>query len=281
MPRGVELKLRGPNPIAPGTTPVTLRAGTGPSVTVSTQINIQNGNPTHCIDIQEPGPSLSAHGTCSSGVLQTFYYPNFDSPADAIVFYAWPEVPAGTAYVTFDSGGMRAWQRPIEGIVVFPVPGDPVDATTRAIGTHGELLGQIPITKSYNGAFYLPGQGPRPQTTSWTEPAGLTLAERCEVLPLSALGPGDGPTTEVFDHATGKAIVFDKRDYCHQAAAISPDPAGDIVASFYVKNGKVTADYFEAVRTNANGVEQVTQGPPIPFDDAQQRIAAQHAARRF
>jgi hypothetical protein len=220
-------------------------------------------------------------GTCEAGgVLQVYSYPDATTNDGASVYYAWTTVPAGAAYVTFDSELLRAWERPIQGIVVFPVLDGPVAATLRAFGGNHEPLGDAQVPKLMNGARQDPSTlGP----TSWTEPAGLTLMERCDVLPLYALNPGSGtgPTVMVFDRATRVPVEFDKRDFCRQTAALSPDPQGDIMASFGVANGVVVADYFEKVTNTENGGAGVTQGAPIPFEEAQQRIAAQHAARRF
>lgn len=281
-PQPIESSLEGAQGV-PGSRPVTLQAGNGPSVTVTHQPTVPGNATGPCLLIEQRTRTTvwGTSSTCGHDLLQVFYYPEPETSTDATVYYAWLAVPGDAAYVSFESLILTAWQRPIQGIVVFPVDGGPVDAIARAYSADGQQLAEIEIAQSYNGAQYLPGQTPTSEPQPYSVPGGLTLAEECEVVPLSALGPGDEPTMLVHDHGTGAPIEFDKREYCRQAAALHPDPAGDIVASFYVRNGAVTADYFERVDTNTEGQATTTQGAPIPFDEAQRRIAAQRTERDF
>src|SRR5260370_11989769 len=105
--------------LVPGTRAVTLRADGSQVVTVSTQLDPLDRTPHRCVNLQVPArpPSLgSVSGTCESGsarapateLEQVFYYPHVDFQAGSSVYYVWTQVPAATAYVTFDSGSVRA-----------------------------------------------------------------------------------------------------------------------------------------------------------------------------
>ena len=96
----------------------------------------------------------------------------------------------------------------------------------------------------------------------------------CRTAPLawvdlqSAIPPRrDGsPSTVVVmpDRATGALVKVPVRTFCAEAAALQPDPAGDITTDTMLVDGHLHADYFEKVSGTHDGVEvDSTTGPPI------------------
>jgi len=243
-------------------------------VTLTDELSVPDNTPTRCLTIPRRGRTgWGASSEClRAGVLQVFHYPEPESSTDATVYYAWPEVPADAVYVTFESPLLTAWQRPIEGVAVFPVEDGPVDAVARAVGPDGQSLGEVAIAASYNGAQYLPGMTPTSEPQPYAIPGGLTPTEECEVVPLSALGPGDEPTMLVHDHGTGVPIEFDKREYCRQAAALQPEftheelTSADLDSALLLRNGALVLDYHD-----------VGTGEIVPYEEVLRRVAAARA----
>jgi hypothetical protein len=86
----------------------------------------------------------------------------------------------------------------------------------------------------------------------------------------------DPATAEVgsYDHATLQPTRISVKQSCTEQTALMPGPSGDLLASFYMVNGHITADYFKKIRSGVGG-GTITQGDPVPFDEAQTIIAEQ------
>ncbi len=153
--------------LVPGTQATTLRPGRRPSVTVSTRLDPTDQKSRRCLNVELPARPPTAWNvteTCETGpsdqpptrLEQIFYYPHADSQADSTVNYVWTQVPAGTAYVTFASSRLRAWERPVHGIVVFPVDDGPTAGVARAFDAEDQPLGAVSVGRSRNGARVAP-----------------------------------------------------------------------------------------------------------------------------
>jgi hypothetical protein len=79
----------------------------------------------------------------------------------------------------------------------------------------------------------------------------------------------------IYDHGTRVPTTISLRQYCTEQAALTPDPGGDLTATFQLSNGHLTADYYRKIETNDNGRVSITNGEPVPFDEAQTIIAEQ------
>jgi hypothetical protein len=91
--------------------------------------------PTHIVGTIDTGPSITP---------------------DSTTYGAWTAVPDGTAYVTFTYGTQHTWQRPIDRVSYFAVPGatpplggEPV--ILRAFNRSGKRLGQATEQPALDG----------------------------------------------------------------------------------------------------------------------------------
>lgn len=114
-----------------------------------------------------------------------------------------------------------------------------------------------------------------PPGTTWTRHFGGVSA------PLREVSPSGNKTILAGAEVAGRPVEIDAREYCKEQATLKPDPAGDIVSSFTVANGHVRATYDERITRTANGSETVVvgDGPVIPPEEAEVRIAAQRASK--
>jgi hypothetical protein len=154
-----------------GSHPLAVRPGDGPSVLLTQEISSINptaGLPIYCLSLSQSETSESMacdpNGTLGFAQYATPITAPLDRtsppPVPTSALYMWSDLPTGTAYVTFRSNDLTAWQRPIESSVVFPVPTGLVDATASAYDTDGRLLQQVIFEKVYNTARFVPPRGP-------------------------------------------------------------------------------------------------------------------------
>lgn len=126
-----------------------------------------DGLPTYCLSLWSISPNhMQQSKACDpSGAFGYAQYPT--TPIDQTTppleptsaLYIWSDLPTGTAYVTFRSNDLTAWQQPIQSSVVFPVPTGLVDATATAYDANGQLLQQVMFEKVYNTAQFVPPRG--------------------------------------------------------------------------------------------------------------------------
>jgi len=163
--------------VASGTKPISIRARSNPPVTFFRGTEVPSDStslPGECLFVESNSSGLiastppttvqqtpNATGDCNAnGLIQVFHYPHFGSALDATIFYGWSVLPAGTAYVTYRSDALTAWEVPLSGHVVFPVPTRPAAGTLDAYNHDGELLQEVSFPMVYNGASYLPPVAP-------------------------------------------------------------------------------------------------------------------------
>ena len=121
--------------------------------------------------------------------------------------------------------------------------------------------------------------GAFPQRVTWDE---SVMLEWCNTTPLTDTGffatwaPGlpDG-TSEYFDLHTKQNVTLDVREVCRQMVPLTPDPDGDMCASFSIANGKVYANYSER-EVSTGGERCIIRIAPA---EAKRRLAAQLRAR--
>jgi hypothetical protein len=99
-----------------------------------------------CIALDEATDRIV--GTIDTGPVET---------PTSVTYGAWTNVPIGTSYVTFTYGDQAAWQRPIDGVSYFTIPGTrpplgPEPAILRAFDSSGVELGQATATPYLDGS---------------------------------------------------------------------------------------------------------------------------------
>jgi hypothetical protein len=251
-------------------------AGEGPPVAISNMTDT-SGATSQCLGVessynsadptgsQAAGRVFATSSTCDppSAVKQVFHYPHSNSPADPTIFYAWTQVPTDAAYVTLQADNLLLWQRPIGGVVVFPVANDPIDATLHAVRADGTEAGSATIAKSYNGAQALPGQLPQHRVSDPRYPMCSALV-------------GDDGLVGIFDHGTGAPVKITIAKYCEGLY-------GPIAGALPYTDNELHAVGVDMIRQFTNGVfipiyveyeaNGTTRGDkPVPVDEVTRRI---------
>src|SRR5207302_3818918 len=142
----------------PGTPVIAVETPGRPVITVVTKVNSADVQ-ARCAffdpsDEQPPqSPWAGLRGSCfpMTHIAETLLMVEENLPSSPIVSYGnyvWTEVPHGAAYVTFEAGATRAWQRPLDGVVDFPLAGDgrsehlSLPVVVRAFDENGQQLAE-------------------------------------------------------------------------------------------------------------------------------------------
>ena len=230
-----------------------------PDGTVITKWTAQvNGSPFRCVagghgsscgDIQSPPP-----GTVKPENV-------IELGDDKTTLLLWIDLPPGTAYTTLTMNGTTRWQRPVDDMSVFSLPavnGTPVRFT--ALNADGHELVAFDHT-STNGLYIAdwPPWWDLDATLRWCNEAPLIDVER-------KINGGQSDRFRAFFPGMG-LIDIGVRDACIQEAPLRPAPDGHIFSELTLRDGKLSANYFEKTET---------QGKAAPIDQAEaiQRIAA-------
>ncbi len=126
---------------------VTLRPGAGPLLTITRETT--DNRMRYCTLVLNPSnPSGWNSRACSGGLPRKDPLVGYGPLGrDSFTYYTWVNVPHGTAYTTLVTDRGRAWQRPLAGISVMPIDGQPTRATLRAFARDDRVLATARIAR--------------------------------------------------------------------------------------------------------------------------------------